>query len=827
MNAPDSGRPGGEWLASGFRDLRYAARSLRRAPGFSLAVFLTLVVGIGPNLAVLSALYALVLKPLPFPDPGQLYTVMNVAEKSGGQVRQSSVPQCRDFQAHADLFAGFAVILHENLTLEEETAPARTATDWVTAGFFNVLGVKPVLGRFFTPEEEVPGRDHVLVLAQDFWESHYHADPGVIGRTVRAGGALYTIVGVAPRSLASLSQPTCLFQPYAPEPARLNPLARYVGDATLYARLKPRVAIGAGLAQLAAIEQHFRTDVANPRMRAFLEASGFRLRAEPLRAGGAVGELESLWLLQGGALLVLLIGCVNVVNLFLARLNAKRPELAIRVALGAGRAALLRQMLAESLMLTAAAAVTGVGVAWGALHVFNGYLPVLLRTAPPVGLEWTVIGVTLTASLAIALLVGLLPTQILWRRGLRLGDWRSTSAGGGARFVSGGLVIAQVAVAALLLIGASLLLRSFAKVMAIDPGFDAAHIVQGRIALPSRYGDQAVNVGVQQRILAALQQIPGVRQVAEVSYFGLAPALQTRPVAIRGQPLTAGESQPMAYLFPVSPDYFGVMGMHVLAGRGFDAADDFSKNPVFVVDQMFADRFFPQRIAVGQEMTFSMGSPPDNYQWPRIVGVVNHPRLAGLDRRENVPFVFMPMVGWEMGGFTMLVRSNRPTAEILRDMRSTLRSIDPGLPLYATGSLEDGLDSLLMGRRGITLLLTVFSGLALLLAAIGLYGVLAYDVSQRTREIGIRGAIGASRGQIIGLILRQGMVKAGVGLGVGLVGAIFLTRYLRSLLFDVTAADPASYVIVLVGLGGIALLASWLPARRAAKVDPIIALRSE
>ncbi len=818
---------GWSWLPTWGREFRYAARSLRRAPGFSLAVFCTLVVCIGPNTAILSALYSLVLKPLPFPDPGQLVTITNVARKSGGQVIQSSVPQYRDFKAHADLFAGFALIKPENVTLDDEGAPVRVENDWVSADFFDVLGVKPVLGRFPTADEQTPGRENVLVISQAFWESHYHGDPGVIGRVIRPGGTPYTIIGVAPRSLASLWNTTCFYQPYAPPPFKLAPQARYSNDAILYGRLKPGVPLGAGMAQLAAVERDFLQGVANPRLRTYLEAGGYQLAAVRLRADGAMGESRSLWLLQAGALLVLLIGCVNVVNLCLARANARRSELAIRVALGAGRSALVRPMLAESLLLTGAASLAGLGLAVAALRVFNGYLPIIVRTAPPVTLDPLVAGLILAVAFAIAVLVALVPLRLAWRAGLQVGASRSASSGGGARAVGSVLVTAQVAVAVILLVGASLLIRSFAKIMAVDPGFDAARVVQGRIALPSRYGDQTANLDMQRRILESFRGIPGVSGVAEVSGFTLVPTYRTQPFIVRGQPVTEGESQPTVIIYPVSPDFFATMGIRLRDGRAFNDADDLNKDPVVIVDQNFATRYFPGQIVVGQEMTLGSGPPPPGAKWARIVGVVNRANLSGPDNRDPTPFVYLPMNGWPMGGFNVLVHSPRAAADVLREMRARLRALDPGVPLYIAGSLQEALDQMLMSRRGITLLLGGFSGLSLLLAAIGLYGVLAYDVSQRTREIGIRGAIGASRGQILGLILRQGLWKTGIGLAAGLVGAILLSRSLTRLLYDVTAADPASYAAVLLLLLAIALLACWIPARRASKVDPIEALRTE
>lgn len=814
-------------LADLWRSLRFAVRSLARAPGFSLAVLCSLIVCIGPNAATLSALYSLVLKPLPFPEPAQLVTIVNVADKSGGQVVQSSTTQYHDFKAHADQFAGFATVRHDSVTLDSDDAPTRVAMDSVAADFFSVLGVIPVTGRFFTPEEETAGRNRVIVLSQDFWESHYNADPSAIGRKVLIGGAPFTIVGVAPRSLESLSQQTAFFAPYAPAAAKFDLQTRYRGDLILYARLKPGVSSEAGLAQLKALEEKFLTNQAGPPLRALLAAAGYRLAIEPLRAGGWVGETSSLWLLQGGAVLVLLIGCVNVVNLFLARMNAKRTELAIRVALGAGRGALLRQTLAESLLLTATATVAGIGLALGALRGFNHYLPVLVSGAPPVTLDATVTFAMVAVACGIALVVGFLPLHLVWRTGLRVGETRTASSGSGSRAVSGALVMSQVAVAVILLVGASLLIRSFAKVMANDPGFDAAHIVQARIALSSKYNNAATRIGVQRRILASFREIPGVDQAAAA----LSPVLLSNerpvPFGLRGEAVSESESQHLIHITAVSPEFFATMGMHFVSGRGFDEAEQYPKNPVAIVDQTFVERYFPGRTVEGQEIYLNWGFPLGVDAWARIVGVVSRANFAGLDSRDNLPFVYVSTAGYSSSGFTAYVRSRRPTAELLGELRTKLRAVDPSIPLYSGASLEAGLDDLLTARRGITLLLGVFSCLALLLAAIGLYGVLSYDVTQRTREIGIRGAIGASRSQIIGLILRQGLWKTGVGLAVGLLGAFFLTRYLSSLLFGVVSADPISYLAVLALLAVVALLACWLPARRAAKVDPIVALRAE
>ena len=486
-------------------------------------------------------------------------------------------------------------------------------------------------------------------------------------------------------------------------------------------------------------------------------------------------------------------------------------------------------MLAESRLLTGAAAAAGIALALLALRGFNRYLPIIMSGAPPVTFDATVLGAMVVAAGVIALLVGYLPLQLVWRAGLRLGDLRTASSGGGARTVSGALVMTQVAVAVILLVGASLLLRSFAKVMAVDPGFDAAHVVQARTALPVRYDNTAVRIGVQRRIVAALKEMPGVENVAVVLSSVLLSNERPVPFVLRGESVTAGEgeSQHLIHIAAVSPEFFATLGMRVVSGRDFNDADEFPKNPVAIVDQAFVQRYFPGRIVEGQEIYLNWGFPLGVDAWPRIVGVVSRANFTGLDSGDNLPFVFVSAAGYPAGGFNLLVRSPRTAVDILGEMRTKLREIDSTLPLFSAGSLQGGLDNLLMARRGITLLLGLYSGLALLLAAIGLYGVLSYDVSQRTREIGIRGAIGASRGQIVSLIMRQGMGKTGVGLAAGLLGALLLTRYLETLLFGIISADPASYLAVLILVAGVSLLACWLPARRASKVDPIVALRAE
>ncbi len=813
------------WLEQGWRELGFAFRALSRARGFSLAVIGTLVLCIGPNTAILSVLYSLVFKPLPFHDEQQLVRITNVAEKSGGAKYQSTLAQYLDFRANADYFEGFALWEGQHFTIGEGGAPVRAWGAQVTADFFKLLQVEPLLGRFFSDGEQAPGRDRLLVLTQSFWESHYNSDDTILGREIRLGDQPFVVIGVAPRRVEVIDARFLFFKPFVATPARANPQNRYEAEAVLLGRLKLGVTVEEGRSQLQMLEQRFYDASADARLRQWLDEGGYRIGVGRWRKE-ATGDLRSpLLMLQGGALLVLLIGCVNVVNLWLARINAKRAEFAIRYSLGAGWAALLRQTLAESLLLTFMATVFGVALASGGLRIFNGYLTAINRTMHPVALEQNVLGWVMAGVALVAVIVGVLPLVLLGRSGLNVATSRTATAGRNIRFLGGTLAVAQVAIALMLLVGAGLLLRSFANVLAVKPGFDASRIVQGRIAFPKGYEEASINVATQQRVLAGMEEISGVENAATVSDFGVMQDFGTLSVVVRGAaPVTGGRQATGQF---VSPEFFATMGIPILEGRAFTGTDFQRDGSTVIVDQAFAERFFPGRSAVGQEISFDPGGPPEGAPWLRIVGVVGRAHLSGPERRDGLPFAYGPFNEAPSPAITLLLRTSRPLPDILSEMRGKLHAIDPRLPLYETTTLQGAINGLLTQRRGLVLLLGMFAGLALMLASVGVYGVLAYDVSQRTKEIGIRSAIGATRGQIAGLILRQGVGNSIMGIVLGLTGAFYLTRLLEGFLFDVKPTDPVVFLGVSFLLLGVAAAASWLPARRAAKVDPVVALRAE
>jgi putative ABC transport system permease protein len=818
------------WFELSAQDVRFAFRSLRKSKAFGFTVVTTLALCVWANIAVFSVLYGLVLKPLPFPESGQIVTIYNARPKVGQIDQLSGVAQYLDYSAHADLFVDFALWNGWMFNLSDDTGTSRYVGMRVTAEYFSVFGLQPLLGRFFMSEECTPGHDKVAVLTQSFWETQFHADPAIVGREVRLSGVPHTIVGVMPRHFEELSVAPLLLKPYAWSPQQEDPQTRLLPMGNLCARIKPGVPHGTALAQLQTLEERNRDNVADPALRDFLYSGGHRITLAQMRAQQTEPIKNAVLLLQGGAMFVLMLGAVNIASLMLARANTRAGEFALRQALGASRWTLSRHLLTEAAALALAGGALGLMLGWASIRLINTYMADVIYGIPPVRFEAGLIGLTLAVSVVVTFLIGLLPIFRLCRTGnlqstiQRIS--RSASASSGIRAMSGTLVIAQVALALILLIGAGLLLRSFAKVMAIDPGFAAAHVIHARIAYDASYTDVTKLQGLQQRLLEEMRSIPGVDAVA---YSDRLPGFADNMPAtlpIRGREAGHEGTHPTAALFRISPDYLQTMGIRLLEGRDFNA-DDLrpEARKVFIVDRKFAERYFPGRSPVGEEFAFG---PPGHKpgEAPVIVGVAEIARVNGLENKNGSPYVYTT-IDTSRGGLSVELRTTRAFVDIFPLIRAAVRKVDPTLPIYQAQSMQTQLDKAAANRRGVMLLLGAFAAMALLLSAVGIYGMLAYDVTQRTREIGIRGAIGATRGQILAMILQQGLWKSGVGLAIGLVGAYFLTRTIRGLLFEVQHDDPVIFCSVVALLLLVTLLASWLPARRAAKVDPIVALRCE
>lgn len=811
-------------------DLRQTLRLLWKSKRITATTLITLALCIGATTAIFSSVYSLMLKPLPYQQPEQIVELYTSAAKAGLNRMPANVPFYKDYSANASSYESLALWQFFFGLVGEKDSVVRTPGVRATAEIFNILRIQPIHGTFFTTEQNKPGADKVIVLTKSYWQSQYQESPEVIGKEVRIDDEAYKIIGVAPRELEAMDARMKFIAPLSWPAAAENPQARYGVGIQLFGRLKPGVTAGSADAEAKIMEKRY-VDAGPPPLKAFAERSGMTMNVGGVQEQRVKPVRPTLLLLQGGVAFVLLIGCVNVANLLLVRSNARQSELAIRSALGASRATIARQFLLESLVLTTLGALLGMAVAWAALRGTNFYLSKMLPQSLPASLDWRVLGFAIGLSVVVGLLIGLIPVFHTLRTNLASviqSSSRGSSSSRGVRALSGMLVVAQVAVALMLLTGAGLLIQSFAQALKVDTGLDATNVVTARIALTRQHrATDAAAVSIRERLTQAMKEIPGVTSVALANGTPFQGGLGINAFTLENDTLPPGAPQPGAFRVIVTPGYADTLGLKLIEGRFFQDADQPLAQRLFVVDETFARKYFPNRSAIGGR--FSFGGRPDNPdEWSRVIGVVKDVPHNGVEEKSGNPFVYqlLPQQA-RPAGMTMFLRTTRPTADAVTALRDKVRAIDPGSPLFEVGAMQEVVDSSFDNRRAVMLLLTVFAGLALFLSALGIYGVLAYDVSQRTREIGVRSAIGASRGQISGLVLKQGLLKAGIGVVIGLIGAAALSTSMTSLLFNVKPGEPAVYAVVALVLIGVALLASYLPARRASRINPLIALRDE
>ncbi len=809
-------------------DLRFSLRTLAKSRSFAISALVTLALCVGATTAIFSTVYSLMLKPLPFDHPREIVELYTSAKKAGLNHMPANIPFYLDYSKNATSYEAVGLWQFFQGMVGKEDAVTRAGCVKVTAEIFPILRVQPLLGTFFTMEQCRPGEDQLIVLTQSCWQNDYSEDVEVIGREIRINEETCRVIGVAPRVFEAFDARVKYIQPLSWKPNAENPQGRYGVYINLFGRLKPGVTAGQADAEAKTLEQRY-VDAGPPQLKQFVDRSGMTMNVGGVQEQRVQPVRTTLLLLQGGVAFVLLIGCVNVANLLLVRSNTRQAELAIRSALGASRGTIARQLLLESLVLTGAGAILGVGLAWGALRVTNSYLASMLPASLPATMDLRVLGFAIGLALLVGVLIGLIPVFHTFRTNLAAviqRNARGSSAGRGVRALSSGLVVIQVAVALMLLTGAGLLIHSFAKALDVNPGFNPEGVVTGSMALPRALrGSPDEAEQTRQRLLQAMQEIPGVTSSALSFATPFKGGLPINAFTLENDTLPPGSPQPGAFRVAVSPSYFDTLGLQLLEGRFLEEADRGIKVTRYVVDASFARKFFPGGSAIDGHFSFG-GRPEMPEDWPTIVGVVKDVPHNGVEEKSGNPFIY-ELAGGNGPGLTVFMRTARPVADVISVLREKLRAIDPRIALFDTGEMTKVLDSSYDNRRAVMLLLATFAGLALFLSTLGIYSVLAYDVSQRTREIGIRGAVGASHGQIVGLILRQGLWKTGIGIVLGLAGAALLSRTMTSLLFDTQPTDPMAYIIVSFLLLGVGLLASYLPARRAARIDPLIALRSE
>ncbi|HJQ25166.1 MAG TPA: ABC transporter permease [Blastocatellia bacterium] len=796
-----------------WQDLRYGARVLRKRPGFTLVAIITLALGIGANTAIFTVIYAVLLRPLPFDEPDRAVWMWGAVRERGN--RASVAPlDFLDYRARNQSFAEFAaaisIPISFNLTGDGE--PERLSGAVVTTNYFAALGARPLLGRSFVGEEEQAGRDRVVILSHGLWQRRFGADPAIIDRTITLDGQSMTVVGVMPPKIrfpndADLWRPMS-FDASPEMRQRRAHFLRPIG------RLKADVTVEQAQAEIDTIARQLEEQYPDTNTK-------WTMLLVPLQER-IVGDIRpTLWVLLGAVAFVLLIACSNVANLMLARATARYKEIAIRLAMGASRWHIIRQMLTESVLLAVAGGALGVLLALWGVDVLLSFSDASIPRAAEIGVNATVLGFTLAVSFITGALFGLVPALGASRPDLHdtLKEGSRSVSGGARHRLRSLLVIAESALAVVLLIGAGLLIKSFVKLQQVSPGFDADHVLTMRIDLPrSKTPEQVVNFYDQlQRHVAGL---PGVEAVGMVSELPLSGQPNDTPFAIEGRAPEAPDQRPNADFRRVNQDYFSALRIPLLKGRQFTESEARQSAHVVIISERLAAQYFPDEEPLGKYLLLGL-STPIRFE---IIGVVDDVRHRSL-ATDAYPMMYLPML--DTPWTNLVIRTAGEPTSLAAAVRQEVGKLDPQQPVAAIKPMAQWLSESVAQPRFRTLLLGVFAGIALLLSVLGIYGVMSYVVAQRTREVGIRMALGAGRLAVLRLVIGQGMRLALTGVVLGLAAAYGLTRLLASLLFNVSATDPATFIGIALLLAGVAFLACYVPARRATKVDPMVALRYE
>jgi putative ABC transport system permease protein len=812
------------WLEQLWQDIRFGLRMLTKNPGFTAVAVLTLALGIGANTAVFSVVRAVLLRPLPYSDPDRLVCLTEPfkAGLEGPDVLVNIVgaPDYQHWRDQNQVFEALAAYgALRAINLNTNDGPERIDAAAVTWDFFPMLRVHPDLGRNFLPEEDRPGAPPVAVLSHSLWQRRFGSHSNLVGKTITLNEKVYTVVGIMPEGFRfpadwspEVFVPTC-------EPPNQSWEALKYGFVYVIARLKPHVKLTRARSDLVTINQ--RSDKAFRSGFPYIHEN-MQVRVQTLHER-LVGDVRPLLLILLGAVgFVLLLTCANVGNLQLARSATREKEFAVRAAIGAGRWRLARQLLVESLALAALGGGAGLILGAGGVGLLRHLSPSNLLDLKTVGLDPWVLAFTATIAVLAGVVFGLAPIFVAFRLDVEetLKEARpSTTAGGGTQRLHLLLMVSQVALALILLSGAGLLIRTFARLSSIDPGFNTRDLLTERILLPmEKYRDPAQWKSFFQNVLERVRGLPGVESVAAAEPSPLG-AAWPGGLDIEGRPTPQGV-QISTLISTISPSYFHTLRIPLLSGREFTPFDEGSGPKVAIVDEIFARRYFGQANPLGHRIRLFYFS---SYSWYSIVGVVPNTRYLPLTT-EPSPEVF---ICDSYNGMTLIVHTTSDPASLAAAVRAKVQEIDPNQTVYDIATMEERFSRAVASQRFNALVMAILAGMAVVLAAVGVYGVMAYSVSRRTHEIGIRRALGAQRQDVMRLILGRGLSLVVVGIILGLAGALALTRFLSSFLYGVTSKDPATFIAVSLLLAGVALIASYIPARRTAKVDPMVALRYE
>src|SRR5262244_1014412 len=794
-----------------WRDLRYGARILLKQPVFTLIAVLTLSLGIGANTAIFSLVNAVLLRPLPFAEPERL--VWTWGEFSGGNRASTSPPDFLDYRAQNRSFEELSAMMFNSFNLTGAGEPERVIGSSVTANFFQALGVKPVQGRAFLPEEEQSGRERVAIIGQGLWQRRFGGDPQIIGKTITLDGRSHIVVGVAPDATRVLREDE-IWTPLAFDDPEMK--IRRFHFLRAIGRLKQGVTLQQAQADI--------DSVAAGLEKLYPESNkDWRLRLVPMREYLVGQTRRPLYILLGAVGFVLLIACANVANLTLAQASRRQKEVALRHALGANRMRLIRQMLTESALISVIAGTIGLLLAWWGSDLLRALAEDNIPRVGEIALDNRVLGFTLLVSLLTGVVFGLAPALQSSRPDLNE-TLKEGGKGSGSSSRLGrarnALIVIEVAMALVLLVFAGLLIKSFRRLQEVDPGFDPHNVLTMRLFLPeAKYHEPERRQAFFEQILKRIESLPGVQAVGTSTWLPTLGGGDTY-FTIEGKPFPDPNKKVTAFNPMVSHNYLRAMKIPLIKGRHFTEPETKEAPKTVIINEAFARTYFADDEPLGKRLVIDMGEP-----WRcEIIGVARDSKQFSLDG-DVYPAMYLPSIRGGVAG--VVVRTSSDPMALAAAVRGAVREVDKDQPVANLRSMEQILWNLAGQARFRTLLLGVFAAVALLLAAIGIYGVIAYSVAQRTREIGIRMALGAQVRGVLGLVIGQGMKFVLIGVGVGIAGALALTRVLSSLLFNVSATDPLTFAVVSTLLALVALLACYVPARRATKVDPMIALRQE
>ncbi|HEX8137725.1 MAG TPA: ABC transporter permease [Pyrinomonadaceae bacterium] len=806
------------------QDLRYGFRMLLKRPGFTAVAVVALALGIGANTAIFSVVNGVLLRPLPFREPERLVAVWETNAKPGAEVNsrnEVALTNFLDWRAENRVFEQIAALTYASVNLTGVAEPERIQSAVVTTNMFQTLGVEPALGRAFLPEEENVKSPRVVIISHGLWQRRFGADPGLVGRTLTLNGNQTTVVGIMPRDFQlqfPVSMAVDMWLPMridqAAAPDRVYHYLYVLG------RMKPGVTVAQAQSGMSAIMGQLQQQY--PETNTDKGANVIPLHKQ------LVGTVEPyLYVLFGAVGFVLLIACANVANLLLARTSARQKEVAIRTALGASRLRLVRQLLTESVMLAVMGGATGLLLAYWGIDLLIALSPADVPRLGEIGLHGPVFAWTLLVSVMTGLVFGLAPALQASKPDLNEALKESGGRTSGSLRTSrlrSLLVVSEVALALVLLVGAGLMIRSLIALQRTSPGFETKNLLTMNVALPrQKYKESKQSILFFNQLIERIRSVPGVQAVGGCDPLPLSGNDGTTSFVVEGGPMLVMAERPEVGQRTITPDYFKAMGIPLIKGRAFTDQDRADAPRALVINEALARKYFPGEEPLGKRLGFDEA---EKQVWWEVVGVVGNVKHKRLDL-EAKPELFFPYEQQPQNFLSMVVRTSQDPGGMAGAVRSQVLSLDPEQPVFDIKTMDERLSKSVSQSRFITLLLAAFSGLALILSAVGVYGVMAYTVTQRTHEIGIRMALGAQGRDVLRLVLGQGMKLTLIGVGVGLAAALLLTRVMASLLYGVTATDPLTFVAVAALLSAVALLACFIPARRALKVDPMVALRYE